>query len=122
MIDRIKDAIQGKVPLSLKRSDHWPTVRKNHLLVQPTCVLCGGTDKLNVHHILPFHLHPDLELNPSNLITLCESLKHGVNCHLLFGYLGNFKNVNPSVVADVGIWAAKLKENNNNPDSQDKTL
>lgn len=109
MITSIKDVIQGKKPsLSTARSSHWPTVRKNHLATNSTCVVCGSKDKVEVHHIKPFHLHPDLELEPTNLISLCETTKHGINCHLLIGHLGNFKNVNPSVVEDAQIWNKKL--------------
>jgi hypothetical protein len=109
MIARIIDAVKGKAPLSAKRSGHWSTVRKEHLEKHGACALCEGKDKLNVHHIKPFHLHPELELEPSNLITLCESEKGGVNCHLFFGHLGNFKSVNETVVEDVEKWKEKVK-------------
>jgi len=110
MFTRIKDVLQGKSPLSVSRSPHWATVRKNHLKEHGKCLVCEGDQNLNVHHIKPFHLHPDLELEPTNLVTLCESERHGINCHLLIGHLGNFKNVNPNVLADAVIWNGKLKE------------
>lgn len=109
IIKHLVDAAQGKHPISSARSSHWPTVRKQHLAMHPVCAVCGGSEKLEVHHIRPFHLHPDLELNPDNLITLCESLKGGVNCHLLFGHLGNFKSFNTQVRDDASSWADKLK-------------
>ncbi|WP_019573376.1 HNH endonuclease [Curvibacter lanceolatus] len=109
IIKHLVDAAQGKHPLSAARSSHWPTVRKQHLAMNPVCAVCGGTEKLDVHHIRPFHLHPDLELNPDNLITLCEALKGGANCHLLFGHLGNFKSFNTQVREDAKAWADKLK-------------
>jgi len=118
MFTRIKDIVQGKAPLTTARSSKWAGVRAAHLKVQPLCAVCEGKENLNVHHIRPFHLHPDLELEPTNLITLCECEKHGLNCHLLIGHLGSFKNINPEVIADVATWNAKLKEDNNNPDSQ----
>jgi hypothetical protein len=65
--------------------------------------------KLDVHHIRPFHLHPDLELEPSNLITLCEADKGGVNCHLFIGHLGNFKSFNVDVKADASYWREKFQ-------------
>jgi predicted TIM-barrel fold metal-dependent hydrolase len=71
--------------------------------------VCGGNVKLEVHHIKPFHLHPALELDPTNLATLCEAVKDGVNCHLLFGHLGNFKSFNTEVLGDAGNWALKIK-------------
>lgn len=71
--------------------------------------MCGGEEKLEVHHIRPFHLHPDLELDPDNLITLCEAGHDGSNCHLLFGHLGNFKSFNVDVRADAAHMGEKIE-------------
>lgn len=98
MFKRLIDAVQGKAPLSAKRSSRWPTVRAEHLRLHPACAVCGGTDKVEVHHVKPFHLHPELELDPSNFISLCEA-RAFVNCHLFVGHLGNFKSFNPDVIA-----------------------
>jgi 5-methylcytosine-specific restriction enzyme A len=106
---RLKDILQGKAGLKDKRSDQWPNVRKSFLKRFTTCAVCNGKDKLEVHHIQPFHLHPELELSDDNLITLCESGKHGVTCHLFIGHLGNYMNINPDVVTDSHIWYIKLK-------------
>jgi hypothetical protein len=108
IIKHLVDVAKGKHPIAAKRSSHWPRVRKHHIELHPTCAVCGGTEKLDVHHIRPFHLHPDLELDPSNLVTLCEADKGGVNCHLLFGHLGNFKSFNVDVVADAARWNDKI--------------
>jgi hypothetical protein len=97
------------MPKGLKRSGHWPAARKAHLAKHPLCEVCGGKKKLEVHHIKPFHLHPELELDPTNFITLCENDKDGVNCHLLFGHLGNFKSYNENVVHDSKEWCNKIK-------------
>lgn len=110
IIKHLVDAAKGKHPLGAQRSGHWAAVRQQHLTMQPTCAVCGGTDKLEVHHIRPFHLHPDLELDPQNLITLCEANHGGVNCHLAFGHLSNFKSWNVSVREDSAHWADKLKK------------
>ena len=92
----LTDALKGK-PANL-RSPQWDTVRKAHLKNEPMCRACNGTDKLQVHHIKPFHIFPDLELEPTNLITLCECDKE---CHLIIGHKGNFKNYNPMVISDI---------------------
>ena len=103
------DLFRGKADLSFpRRSSQWPTVRKTHLSTHGTCAVCNGTTNLEVHHIKPFHVDPTLELAPSNLITLCEAGKDGINCHLLIGHLGNFKSVNLDVVADAAIWNTKI--------------
>jgi len=105
---RVKHRESDKVPNGAKRSDKWPTVRKQHLAKEPNCAMCGGNKKLEVHHIKPFHLHPNLELDPGNLITLCENNKDGSDCHLLFGHLGNFKSFNVNVVKDAALWDKKI--------------
>jgi hypothetical protein len=112
MLTHLKDVLAGKHDLLVTRSSEWPKVRDEHLKIQPCCQVCGVTDKLNVHHIMPFHMDNSLELNPDNLITLCECLCHGVNCHLWFGHLGNFKKVNPSVVEDTKTWKDKYDKSN----------
>ncbi|APB99005.1 HNH endonuclease [Polynucleobacter asymbioticus] len=109
IIKRIKDAVNGKAPLSAKRSGKWPSVRKHFLAINPACAVCGGFKKIEVHHKNPFHLHPELELDSSNLITLCEEDTNGVNCHLLFGHLGNFKSLNKTVVKDAATWNKKIQ-------------
>lgn len=78
-----------------KRSDHWPVVRHVHLQLEPNCQYCGNTLNLEVHHIKPFHLNPELELDQDNLITLCETM--GIECHLKHGHFGNWKSFNPVI-------------------------
>ena len=98
-----------KVPTDMKRSGKWAHARAQHLLQFPTCAVCDGTEKVEVHHIRPFHLHPELELDPTNFISLCEANKDGFDCHLGFGHLGNFKSFNADVVADAAHWSVKIK-------------
>lgn len=92
-----------------KRSSKWPGVRKAHLKANPTCAVCSGKKKLEVHHINPFHLHKELELDPTNFITLCENKADGVNCHLAVGHLGSFKSFNVEVQADAAYCAKRIK-------------
>lgn len=107
IIDNIKDRISGKVPSGTKRSNKWPEARAAHLKIEPLCQVCGTTEKLQAHHLKPFHLHPELELDPKNLITLCE--KPGRNHHILFGHLMNFKSFNVNCKDDVDQWQEKIK-------------
>ena len=109
-----RDTKHGKAPAHKIRSHKWATVRKHWLTQHPTCSVCNSTQQLNVHHILPFHTHPELELDPNNLITLCENYKYGINCHLLVGHLGDYKNINPDVLSDAEIWKQKLNKNSKN--------
>lgn len=78
------------------RSSKWPKVREEHLKSQPECQACGTRENLNVHHILPFHTNPEMELDPNNLITLCES--KSFNCHYGLGHGKNWMKFNPNVI------------------------
>lgn len=55
-----------------ERSGQWRTVREAFVEDYPVCEACGTDEDLNVHHVIPFHRRPDLELERSNLITLCR--------------------------------------------------
>ena len=82
-----------------ERSPQWQRVRKEHLLREPACAACGHKGRgLQVHHIKPFHLHPQLELDPRNLITLCEL--RGRDHHLLLGHLNAWESYNEHVRDD----------------------
>lgn len=74
------------------RDPQWESYRRAQLVRQPECQWCGSRTDLQVHHVLPFHTHPDRELDFTNFITLCE--KAGVGCHLGKGHLGNFRQAN----------------------------
>lgn len=102
----IKEKIQGK-PFSV-RSSKWQTVRKNFLELHKTCAACGAEINLQVHHKKPFHMHPELELDDNNLITLCEE-KGESGCHLKIGHLGDWKSFNPNVEKDARKNLRELK-------------
>jgi len=104
-ITRIQDILAGKLPKGVKRSPHWSATRAKHLKAHSACAVCGETKNLNVHHILPFWLFPESELDPANLITLCEKFHH----HLFFGHLLSFKSFNLSVRRDAKAWLDKLR-------------
>lgn len=54
------------------RSSQWQAVRDAFVRKYPACEACGSKRELNVHHVRPFALWPELELVESNLITLCR--------------------------------------------------
>ena len=72
-------------------------MRDEHLAHNSVCAACGRTTHLQVHHIEPFHLRPELELDPANLITLCMG---SYECHLVIGHGDSFRCYNPNVVED----------------------
>lgn len=87
-----------------KRSGLWASVRAKHLEEHPCCAACGSCLKPEVHHIVPVHLDPDRELDPDNLITLCDKY-----CHLIFGHLMNYKSYNKNVVEDAKVYYNRIK-------------
>lgn len=106
-LKRWQEILSGKIPKGVKRSPHWPEVRGRHLRLHPECALCGGTKKLNVHHVRPFWLFPELELAPLNLITLCEGSRW-LNCHFVLGHLLSWKSFNLFVLDDIRSLRMKI--------------
>jgi 5-methylcytosine-specific restriction endonuclease McrA len=96
VIHQIADYMAGRP--AKPRSPHWARVRGVWLQTHGWCAVCGFTAGLNVHHIQPFHLFPELELDPTNFITLGERCPSG-NHHILFGHFGNYSKWNPDVRA-----------------------
>lgn len=88
------------------RSGKWPARRRKYLALHPHCAACGSSEDVEPHHIRPFHLHPDLELDADNLVSLCE--KHG--CHLAFGHNYDWHAFNPHVEEDCRIQAMRTKQ------------
>lgn len=98
LINRIEDWVNGRPVFGDfgDRSPQWRRVRNLWILENPFCAVCGYQERLNVHHIKPFHLFPELELDPTNFITLGEACPTG-NHHLLFGHLGKWESYNADV-------------------------
>lgn len=92
------------------RSPKWSGVRNEFLKENPFCAVCESKGSLlnglEVHHLLPFHLHPELELDKNNLVTLCR------DHHLLFGHLMSWKSYNQNAVEDIKEWNSKIKNKN----------
>lgn len=79
---------------SRARSPRWDDVRDSFLCANPACAACGGTFMLQVHHVVPFHVEAGLELEETNLLTLCMG---EFDCHLKLGHGGSFRHYNPQV-------------------------
>ena len=80
-----------------QRSSEWRHVRDKFLKENPACAACGSSKKLQVHHMMPFHIHPELELDEKNLITLCMDDNE---CHLIIGHGDSWRSYNPHVKED----------------------
>lgn len=105
----------------IRRSPHWPTVEKHFLAANPRCIACNDeqhaariaqnpllpTRGLQVHHAaMPFHFcillgRPDLELDPRNLVVLCEDEKGVKTCdhHISVGHALDFQSYMPDAAA-----------------------
>lgn len=79
------------------RSPKWSGVRDAFLKLHGECSACSGKERIQVHHVLPFHLNPGLELDTSNLIALCMG---SFECHLRIGHGDDFDHYNPNVTQD----------------------
>ena len=90
-----------------KRSPEWHKVREEFLKTNPECAICGTNKNLNVHHKKPFHLYPELELDKTNLVTLCMSK---MECHLLIGHGGSFLKMNKHIDSDIKILQQDLSQ------------
>jgi hypothetical protein len=99
---RIMELFEQKLPYFGPRSPKWSKVRTEWLKIHPMCMICDGREFLQVHHKKPFHLHPELELNPGNLITLCE--RPSRNCHFVWGHLYNWSHYNAMIDDCVNYW------------------
>lgn len=77
-----------------ERSPEWSGVRDRFLASHPECSACGGKKRLQVHHSMPYHLRPELELVESNLLVLCMGR---FECHLAIGHGDDFRAWNPLV-------------------------
>jgi len=69
----------------ITRSSMWPKVRKYFLQGNNYRAVCNKKKGVEVHHIKPFHLFPELELDSGNLMALCR------RCHLFIGHMGYWK-------------------------------
>jgi hypothetical protein len=87
------------------RSPEWPKVKRAYLKTHPGCAVCNGKIGVTVHHILPYWKYPELELDPTNFITLCEYV---ANHHLFVGHLMNWLKWNTNVVVDAAIWNERI--------------
>lgn len=101
------DVLEGK-PAKL-RSPRWAHLRSLFLVKGAKCAACGYTKSLNVHHVLPFSLYPEKELDSTNLIVLGEACPGG-NHHLMFGHLLNWKSFNVNVRTDAATFLQRLRE------------
>lgn len=90
---------------SQPRSPRWPAWLKK-FLVGKVCVVCERNDEpLTGHHVVPFHVDPSREMDPTNVEPVCDDSPTR-KCHLLVGHLGDWRLENK----DFRAHAATLRE------------
>ena len=85
------------------RSPKWPAAREAFLKANPKCACCGKPARV-AHHIVPFHVEPERELDPANLLAFC-----GKRCHFAFGHLFNWSSWNPQTLYDCAWMRTKIE-------------
>ena len=89
------------------RSPHWPAVRRQHIEREPACAVCGHTGAgLEVHHLLPFREHPELECVDSNLMTVCGD-EGRCHAHYWLCHAGNFRGWNADAREDAKLMRSR---------------
>ena len=105
MIQWLQDWLRGNT-FGAARSGQWSAVRNAFIKENPFCAVCVKRGSLlqpnEVHHLLPFHLHPNLELDPDNFIVFCRP--H----HILVGHLMNWSSYNLNAKTDAEAWRTKI--------------
>lgn len=69
----------------------WRRARNLYILGHNHCEMCGTDKKLEVHHVVPYHVSVQLRYDQANLITLCRE------CHFRFGHGRNWHKSNSDV-------------------------
>lgn len=98
--------------LGVPRSPKWPALRKVHIEAFPQCEVCGQVepkDQREVHHVKAYHLHPELELEPSNLRTVHRNCFGGFPGHCFAGHLMDWSDINPNFDFDASYLRTLFK-------------
>lgn len=89
------------------RSGQWRAFR-NNIVKDGKCAICGSRKNLQAHHKKPFKDFPELELDPDNIVILCENPSR--NCHFVFGHLFNWSAYNDDIVNTIQYFQIIMKK------------
>lgn len=87
-----------------RRSPAWAPFRDRFIAENPFCAGCSRQTYLEVHHITPYHVCPDLECDEANLVVLCR------DCHWHIGHLRDWRLANPHVLEDAAGYRRRYTE------------
>lgn len=89
--------------LGAERSSQWSSFKVQFAKTHPkVCAVCGTTKGLQLHHKTPFSRDKSRELDPTNVVWLCEQGEH--SCHLIFGHLYSFFSYNLDLDNTIKEW------------------
>ena len=89
-------------PVITGRSPRWPAFVHQLLRERPLCEGCGRRSETG-HHVIPFHVRPDLELDPGNVVPVCPP------CPFVVCHGGNWQLYIPTARADLAAHLARVR-------------
>src|ERR1044072_9650298 len=104
LINLLSNVLLPEKTFGIKRSTKWRNIRDSFLKDNPHCSFCDTVKDLQVHHVLPVHLYPQLELEIPNLMTLCP------HCHFIIGHFCNWYSYNITVREDCEKFRERVKQ------------
>lgn len=79
VVEAVVDALKC---FGARRSHKWPAVEHRVLAARPECDWCLRPSTVG-HHVVPFHVAPELELVESNIGACCDTC-HAVQAHFVY--------------------------------------
>ena len=75
------------VTLHWRRMSETRSAVRRFRLHNTKCAWCGRTKRLEVHHVVPISVAPELAASEDNMLMLCRKPA----CHLIIGHDGDFR-------------------------------
>lgn len=76
---------------------------RKSFLAGKSCAACGRLGELEAHHITPYHIAPERELDAGNLLALCR------DCHFYIGHLRDWSSYNRFAVEDAALLLERFR-------------
>lgn len=98
------DLVTGK-----PRHKDWYKKSRIFITKQPWCSACGVKELKNlvVHHKIPVHIAPELEMVETNWKVICET--PSMNCHLYIAHLKIWTSYNKDIDEDCERMLLKIR-------------
>ena len=103
LLQFLKDKWRGNL-FGAARSSQWSQTKRDFEILHPKiCPVCGTKKKIELHHLKPFHLSPELENDFNNLMWGCR------DHHYFVYHLMSWKSFNINAKEDAKVWLEKIK-------------